>query len=250
MSKYTNWIKYLPLGITLIAQPAFGSSTCSFPNPLPPALGSNTIIPFPVPNLSVPCSEAPIYTSPVNSSWTGTWVGTGADLPWRNVGTFNVTGSGTGSGFVGTTTFDFVTNPLPVGTYFNFGDVDNGSATGQEQFILQAFDSSGNLITTNWLSEAFSVRGTSSPTDLPSSGFSSGIYTIDGMNVPGNPLVGFTLASLEEIGTLVIQKNQSNNGFGLRAPTPTENPTDVPETTSLLGLAFIGLMGFIYRRKC
>ncbi|NER02489.1 MAG: hypothetical protein F6K17_07555 [Okeania sp. SIO3C4] len=249
MTKYTSWIKYLPLGITLIAQPAFG--TCSsLPVPSPAPLGDHTNIPLPTPNLPHPCNAVPTYTS-----LGGTWVGTGADLPWRNVGTFNVTGSGTTNLLVGTTTFDFVTNPLPVGTYFDLGDIDNGTRTRQEQIILKAFDTSGNLITTNWLSEPFRVFDWKTglippPGELPSSSFSSGTYTIDGKDLPGNPSVVSYLTNLEEIGKLVIQKNQGNNGLILRAPITTENPTDVPETTSLLGLAVIGLMGFIYRRKC
>lgn len=249
MSKYTSGIKYLTVGITLIAQPAFGSSL--IPNPLPPALGDETNIPIPSDNIiPLPSSVTPSFTPVTGSPFTGTWVGTGADSPWVDVDTFNGIGSGTRNLDVGITTFDFVTTPLPVGTYFNFSDVDNGSRTSSEQFILEAFDTSGNLITTNWLSEPFSVRGTSNFSELPSSDFNSGTYTIDGMDITGNPSVNFTLTNLEEIGRLVINKQQGNNSFVLLAPTPTEHPTTVPEPTSLLALTAISLICFNYRRKC
>ena len=61
-------------------------------------------------------------------TWTGTWTAA-AQAPW--VGTYTVSGvTLSGSSPAGSAEFDFTTLPtgtLPVGTFFNLGDVDEGS---------------------------------------------------------------------------------------------------------------------------
>ena len=83
-----------------------------------------------------------------------------ADSNWVNQPPFNVDGPLPYSGNSGTTTYEFI-GVFPMGTYFNFSDVDG---RGDERFELRAFDVAGNQITSAWLDtpQPFAVWGSGS----------------------------------------------------------------------------------------
>ena len=239
-----SWVKGLTLGMVLVTQPAFSQT-------LPPLTNENNL-PIPSPNITSLPSVLPTYTP--GNPFTGTWSLPVAS-PW--LGTFSGTGNSILDNTVsGTTTYDFTTGlgQLPIGTYFNFADVDGGSGGG-EIFTLQAFDSSNNQIVEPWLSQPISVRS-NIPSQiissaLPSSSFGGGTYTIDGgdENAPFNPNVSFTLINLQPISRVIINKQSTFNGFSISAPVQTAK--SVPEPNSSLGLLTFGLisLGLCYHRR-
>lgn len=134
---------------------------------------------------------------------------------------------------IGLTRYDFSTLPtglLPVGTYFAFGDVDGGSSTN-ENFILQAFDAAGALITNAWLDQPIGVNGigtgpgsTILPGNLPGWTWDAGTstYTISGAGVTGgNPSLTVWIQNNTAIGSLAVERTSGFANFSLSAPIPS-----------------------------
>ncbi len=193
-----------------------------------PLNGSGTL-PVPNPNPGIPNWE-PAALSNINHpiSFTSTWASPAAPA-W--IGSFQATGPVPSSPNSGTTTYDFSTlaSNLPAATFFSFGDVDGGSGGG-ETFRLQAFNS-GVPITAPWLNPPVGAWGTGQgpagailATDMPDYSFDSltGIYTIDGSNVPGNPAIGFALTTVFSMDELVLVK--ATTTMALAWPRPCRVP--------------------------
>ncbi len=176
------------------------------------------LVPFTASGLPPAQARAPLGDFAAGP-WTGTW--SAPALPaW--VGTFDATGPLPAGTTAGTTDYDFTTTHptgfLPIGTYFQFGDVDFGSGTN-EKFQLRAFVSSIQ-ISGAWLDETIGISGAGGPTDMPDYSFASGVYTFDGTGVPGNPGVVFYLPSNTAITQLEVIRFSSNENFALWAPVP------------------------------
>ncbi|MFB3429785.1 MAG: PEP-CTERM sorting domain-containing protein [Phycisphaerales bacterium] len=200
-----------------------------------PLTGSGSHLPIPNPNPGAPANQVRSVT--LNSGgFTGTWTAP-ALSPW--IGTFSAIGPvpGTSSSSPGATLYDFSTMPagtLPTGTYFRFGDVDNGASL-TETFVLQAFDSSG-VVTAPWLDVPLGATGGGlSPTAMPAWNFDAvtGAYTFDGTSVVGNPNVAFYLSNNIALTGLEVQRSTTFSTFSLHAPIPT------PGSLALVGLGGI-----------
>ncbi len=204
-------------------------------------VGSGAHLPLPSP-IQVPQPGVAPTLGNINhpTSFEGTWsapVQTG----WQ--GTFTASGPVPNNTNLGTTRYDFSTlnaGHLPAGTFFNFGDVDLGSGQN-ETFTLQAFDSSGGIITTPWLSlPAYTWgfgRNAGDPDLLDMPGWSwtasTGTYFIDGTTVTGfNPSITVTMLSLFDISELAVVKSSIPNGFSITAPI-----VPAPGALAVLGLA-------------
>ncbi len=221
-----------------------------------PLTGSGTHLLLPSPSGVMPNFLAPTLTlSNSPPGFTGTWT-TPAAPGW--IGSFTGIGpyplSATGNS---TSTFDFTgvgAGFLPAGTFFLFGDVDNGGGSNPEVFYLRAYDPTGALITNAWLSTPVATWGATRPNDpdaMPGwdwDGILPDTYTIDGSTVTGpNPRFTFALLSEVPIGRLEVVKNFSDYGFGLGAPTVE---AVVPEPSSLLLVTItIGLLGSYQLRR-
>ena len=216
-----------------------------------PLTGSGTHLPIPTinpawqPGMSVARVD-------VGGAFTGTWA-TSVQPDW--VGTFNATGPIPSSLNSGIANYDFTSLPLgylPSGTFFIFGDVDQGS-TLAEMAHLTAYDGSGNLLTTPWLDETYAVRGPGTGPagsiaagDMPgwswNDATSPNTYVIDGSTVTaGNPNVAFALVSNQPIYGIELDKLTTHFGFVLAAPS-------VPEPSTLV-IACLGLLAVIPRRR-
>ena len=205
------------------------------------------LVPFttaPVPPLQIRAAAGNFTTGP----WTGTWTPP-ALLPWSggSSGTFNATGPlPAGTNPTGTATYDFTLLPngnLPVGTYFRFGDVDDGSSTN-EVYELRAFVGSTQL-TSAWLDETIGVDdffNLPTAAKMPEYSFAAGVYTIDGNNVPGNPGISFVLPSNTAMTKLEVIRFSSFENFSLAAPIPE------PSTLALASFGFLAL-AWGWRRK-
>lgn len=198
--------------------------------------GAGSHLPIPSPNPGDPPNQARLASvSP--GGFTGTWTAP-ALAPW--IGTFNAIGPipGTTSSGPGSTLYDFTTlstGVLPIGTYFRFGDLDQGSTTA-ETYVLQAFGSSG-AITTPWLTLPIGVSGSGvSATSMPGWNFNAltGTYTFDGTTVPGNPNVAFFLQSTVPLTGLELQRSTAFTTFSLHAPVPSPGTLAAAATAGLL----------------
>lgn len=163
----------------------------------------------------------------VGGPWQGSWAAPA--LPaW--IGSYNVGGpqpAGT-SNNTGTSEYSFTSMPngeLSIGTYFRFGDVDQGSGTS-ESFTLTAYNSMGQ-ITTPWLDEPMWVSGTGTgtgnaitPTNMPGWNYAAGVYTFDGSTVSGNPAISFMLTNNTAMTQLVVTRPSEYANFSLLAPIP------------------------------
>ena len=216
-----------------------------------PLTGSGTHLPIPTIN---PAWQPGVSVTRVDvgSAFTGTWV-TPVQPDW--VGTFNATGPIPSSLNSGIANYDFTSLPLgylPSGTFFIFGDVDQGS-TLAEMAHLTAYDGSGNLLTTPWLDETYAVRG---PGTGPAGSITTGdmpgwswndatspdTYVFDGSTITsGNPNVAFALVSNQPIYGMEFDKLTTHFGFNLAAPS-------VPEPSSAV-IACLGLLAVIPLRR-
>lgn len=206
------------LALTVLA----ASSVAPRPAPAVP-LGDADPIPIPSPNPAEPPNQPyALVTDPGSGELVGgSWVSPA--LPdW--VGTFTASGPVPASTInpAGTTDFDFSTMPtghLPTGTYFAIGDLDSA---GNEMILLQAFDAVGSAITSRWLEEPAFVRTPVSATDMPEASFDllTGIYTLDGTGVPGNPSILFFMESNVDIAALEVTRTSEFASLSLRAPVP------------------------------
>lgn len=187
-----------------------------------------------------------VFPNVINNSgtFTGTFPG-GVDPGYGG----QFTGTGPYPAKNGTDTFDFTTlthGSLQAGTMIYFGDLDHGS--GNEDFTLQAFDASHNLISIAWLDSAFYLSG-ANPGDfiqgsMPEYDWSShpGTYKFDGANVSGNPTVGVWLTLNQDISYLKVTSDTDNASFGIAAPAPE------PGSLLLMGSGIAGLAGLLRRK--
>jgi hypothetical protein len=121
----------------------------------------------------------------------------------------------------------YIQGALPVGTYFVFGDLDNGAGQN-ESFRIRAFDTSNNLILTPWLETPFAATlGATAPT-MPAYNFAPGVYDFNGNSVPGNPSVAVFLKNNTAIGKMEVTRTSTFASFILAAPP------NVPEPTTLM----------------
>lgn len=201
--------------------------------------GSGSHLPLPS-TIGVPQpGVAPVISNVVHpTSFDGTWT-VGVRPAWR--GTFSAAGPVPNNTNSGTVTYDFsglLLGELPPGAHFNFGDLDDGSRTG-EKFSLQALRH-GVPIGSNWLNKPSYVWGAGSGVsgapalvDMPGWSWHPALdlYRFDGTTVPGNPTISFTLTSNTWFDTLVVTKSSTFNGFSITAP-----PVPTPGALALLGL--------------
>jgi hypothetical protein len=186
--------------------------------------------------------------------FTGTWPGAGPNSPAAPAwwGSFSATGAmphtpPVGAPVIGTARYNFTLTggyapgSLPIGTYFQFGDLDNGSASN-EKFRLRAFDVAGNPILSSWLDTPFAATATAFPSDMPSYSFSAGVYIFDGSTVPGNPTISVFLKNNVLIGSMDVDRNNTTSAFILGAPKV------VPEPCSLF-LMLGGMALYIARAR-
>lgn len=170
------------------------------------------------------------WTAPANAAWIGTFPATGAMPHTPPVG-LPVTG---------TALYDFsagggyLPGALPVGTYFQFGDLDFGSGS-PENFELRAFVGT-SMVGVPWLDTPFAATATATAADMPSYNFASGIYRFDGSAVPGNPAISVFLKNNMAITSLQVTRSATTTAFVLGAPLQVPEP-------SCLALALCGAAG-------
>jgi hypothetical protein len=207
-----------------------------------------TQLPIPLQNPGVLLGVPRIITTDNSpNGFSGTWEPTNANIPWNGVNSgFSGTGVLPTGANVGLGKYDFMKlnqngGLLPVGTFFGFGDLDNGS--GAESITLQAFDAANMIISNPWLDSPISVFGADAgQNNMPEYMWDPilSLYRFSGLNVPGNPdSLNFQLVNTEEMGFLEVDKT---GGFGFALSAPTVRVPE-PEVIWLLGLGFIGLLG-------
>jgi hypothetical protein len=158
------------------------------------------------------------WSVPANPAWIGTFPATGAMPHTPPVG----------APVAGTAMYDFsisggyAPGALPVGTYFQFGDLDNGS-NSPENFQLRAF-SGTSMITTPWLDVPFASTATAFAADMPSYTFVAGVYRFDGSAVPGNPAISVFLKNNVAITGLEVMRSATTTAFVLGAPLAVPEP--------------------------
>jgi hypothetical protein len=199
-----------------------------------PLVGSGNL-PFPGATGAPPRDNyAPI--GPSTGPFTGTWPGGGPNVAgpaWW--GTFPVTGPMPhgNAGPTGTANYNFTSGGgylpgvLQIGTYFVFGDLDNGAGQN-ESFRLRAFDTASNLITTPWLDTPFAASLGSTAGTMPAYSFTPGVYDFNGNSVPFNPTVTVFLKNNTQIGKLEVTRTSTFASFILAAPP------NVPEPSTLM----------------
>ncbi len=215
-----------------------------------PLTGSGTL-PFPGATGDPP-RDTYLTAGPINGPYTGTWPGVAATAAPAWWGTFPITGQlphtpPAGPSVTGTAQYDFTLGggyspgALPVGTYFQFGDLDAGSGPG-ETFRLTAFDTVGNQILTPWLDTPFASTATAVASDMPNYNYAAGIYDFDGSFVPGNPTISVFLMNNTVIGKMTVTRSSTNTSFVLAAPPAGT----VPEPSSLI-LMLCGMGAYVAR---
>jgi len=190
---------------------------------------------------------------PTTGPFTGTWPGSGPNIAspaWW--GTFSAIGPMPhgNAGPIGTAFYDFTLtggyapSVLQVGTYFVFGDLDNGAGQN-ESFRLRAFDTASNLILTPWLETPFAASLGSTAATMPAYSFAPGVYDFNGNSVPGNPTVTVFLKNNTQIGKLEVTRTSTFASFILAAPPLVPEPSSA--ALSLGALA--GMVGYARRRQ-
>jgi hypothetical protein len=201
-----------------------------------PLIGSGANLAIPGPNPGAPNAVPQDLSNVTPGGFDGSW-SPPAFAPW--LGTYSAEGpvpSGQ-TGLTGLTRYDFSTMPtghLPADSIFVFGDVDGGSFTN-ETFVLNAFDSTGALITTPWLNEPIGVTGigtgpgqTILPNNMPGWSWNAGLgeYVIDGSTVTGgNPSISVWLDSNTAIASMNLVRTSDFANFNLWAPIPEPTST-------------------------
>jgi hypothetical protein len=235
--------------VSVFALASFLTILSAIPSLGAPLTGSGTL-PFPGATGDPP-RDSYQSAGPINGPYTGTWPGAGPNSPAQPAwwGTFPVTGQmphtpPAGPSVTGNAHYDFtaaggyIQGALPIGTYFHFGDLDNGSGGG-ETFRLTAFDPSGNPITTPWLETPFASSAAAVASDMPNYNFAGGIYDFDGSFVPGNPTISVFLKNNTLIGSMNVTRTSTQTSFILAAP-----PQQVPEPGSFVLMLF-GVVAYL-----
>lgn len=209
--------------------------------------GSGPFLPLPASNPAWPIGIAPTYAT-VGLTHTGDWTGLGVHPDWDGV--FGMSTPPIPSLSTGETRYDFTTLPLgylPAGTYFAFGDVDGGSSN-PERYDLQAFDSGGSPITTEWLDDTYAVNGSGTggggtilANDLPSWDWDvsnpDSYQLAASLSPTGNPSVTAVLQTNQPIWGLHLVKPTTHYGFNLLAPP--EGFVPEPGTAALVAPAVV-----------
>jgi hypothetical protein len=223
----------------------------AIPSLAAPLTGSGTL-PFPGAT-GDPSRDTYLTAGPINGPYTGTWPGVGpatAQPAWW--GTFKIAGQlphtpPSGPSVTGNAQYDFTLaggyspGALPVGTYFQFGDLDAGSGPG-ESYRLTATDPSGNPILTPWLDTPFASTATAVASDMPNYNYAAGVYDFDGSFVPGNPTISVFLKNNTLIGGLSVTRSSTSTSFILAAPPL------VPEPSTLM-LMLCGMAAYACRGR-
>lgn len=231
------------------------------------ALAASLILLSTVPALAVPLTGSgtllfpgatgdpprQIYAAagPASGPFTGTW-SVPANPAW--IGTFPAAGvmphtPPAGPSLTGTAMYDFsisggyAPGALPVGTYFQFGDLDFGSGS-PENFQLRAFVGT-SLVTTPWLDIPFAASATAVASDMPNYSFIGGAYRFDGSAVPGNPAISVFLKNNMAITGLEVMRSATTTAFVLGAPLVPE-----PSSLALLACGATGTLALVRRRGC
>lgn len=202
--------------VPAVAVPLTGSGTLSFPGPT-----------------GDPARQIYVAAGAAGGPFTGTW-SVPANTAW--VGVFPASGAmphtpPVGAPVTGTAMYDFslgggyAPGALPVGTYFQFGDLDNGSSS-PENFQLRAF-SGTSLVTTPWLDVPFAATATAVAADMPNYSFIAGVYRFDGSSVPGNPAISVFLKNNVAITGLEVMRSATTTAFVLGAPLAVPEPSCV-----------------------
>lgn len=217
-----------------LAVPLTGSGTLSFPG----ATGD-------------PTRQIYVAAGAAGGPFTGTW-SVPANPAW--IGTFPATGAmphtpPVGAPVTGTALYEFSVSggyapgALPVGTYFQFGDLDNGSAS-PENFQLRAFNGT-SLVTTPWLDVPFAASATAVASDMPNYSFIAGVYRFDGSAVPGNPAISVFLKNNIAINGLEVMRSATTTAFVLGAPLAVPEPSCL----ALLSCGAAGMLAAVRRGR-
>ena len=236
--------------LSAFALAAFLTLSSTVPALAIPLTGSGTL-PFPGAT-GDPTRQNYAPAGPASGPFTGTW-SVPANPAW--IGTFPATGvmphtPPAGPPLIGTAMYDFsaaggyAPGALPVGTYFQFGDLDFGSAS-PENFQLRAFVGT-SLVTTPWLDEPFAATATAVASDMPNYSFIGGAYRFDGSAVPGNPTISVFLKNNVAITGLEVMRSATTTAFILGAPLLIPEPSCL--TLSLCGAAVT--FAAVRRRAC
>jgi hypothetical protein len=148
------------------------------------------------------------------------------------------------AGPIGTANYNFTPSGgyapgvLQVGTYFVFGDLDNGAGQN-ESFRIRAFDTASNLITTPFLERPFAASLGSTAGTMPAYNFSPGVYDFNGNSVPGNPTVTVFLKSNTAIGKLEVTRTSTFASFILAAPPNVPEPSALVLMLCGVGAAYV-----------
>jgi len=203
-----------------------------------PLTGSGTL-PFPGATGDPP-RDIYLAAGAASGPFIGMWPGLGPNPPAQPawVGTFQAIGAmphtpPAGPPVTGTAKYDFTIGTggyapgaLPVGTYFQFDDLDNGSSSS-ETFQLRGFDLAGNPLTTAWLDMPFAATVTAVASDMPNYALVGGLYIFDGSLVPGNPTISVFLKNNTALGFLEVVRSATTSEFVMAAPPVVPEPSAV-----------------------
>jgi hypothetical protein len=166
------------------------------------------------------------WGAPANSAWHGTY--TASAVSTAGFISFNF--SGVGAGF------------LPANTYLRMSDLDSN-----EDWTLAAWDTSGNPVTTHWLTDAVYLGG-ANPADfiqayMPSWTMTSGVYQFTGESITGNPTLLYVLQTGQALSRIELTRNNVSNSISFASGEVPE-----PATWTLLGAGLV-TAGLARRRR-